>query len=235
MKTTQEEKIFYIDDIAIKIQTFPNVAEPSAGYTQFLLDNIKASGKTALDLGCGTGVLAIALAKKEFQKVYAIDIHEDYIAATQYNTNLNGVGEKIIALKSDLFGAIPQDVRFDLVVANLPSTPAWDRIPLYSRAGEDGRLHIDTMLRQAPKWLTPEGIIQFTHSSRISLEQTRQLMEELGYQYTEPIRHLIECKQAHYFELYPEYLQKLLSTNCIQIDNGTIFEWVYLFQAQLKI
>lgn len=234
METTQEEKYFSIGDIPLKIKTFPNVAEPSVGYTEFLLENLVGKGTTALDLGCGTGILAIALAKRGFKQVYATDLHEDYIAATRYNADLNGVSEQIIALKSDLFEAIPQDIRFDFIVANLPSTPAWDKIPLYSRAGANGRGAIDTMLCQAQNWLTPEGTIQFTSSSRIALEQTMQLMEEQGYEYTEPISQTVKCKQYRYFELYPEYFQKLLSANRVYIDNGTIFEWVYLFQARFK-
>lgn len=234
METAQEEKYFYMDNITIKIKTFPNVAEPSAGYTEFLLENLVCKGKTAIDLGCGTGILAIALAKRGFKKVYAVDLHQDYIAATRYNAELNGVSEQIIALKSDLFEAIPKHIRLDLIIANLPATPAWDKIPLYSRAGADGRGPIDTMLRQAPNWLTPEGTIQFTHSSRISIEQTMQLMEKQGYEYTQPISRSVKCKQYRYFELYPEYFQELLSTNSVYIDNGTIFEWVYIFQARLK-
>lgn len=234
METTQEEKYFSMGDMTLKIKTFPNVAEPSAGYTEFLLENLAGKGTTALDLGCGTGILAIALAKRGFQQVYATDLHEDYIAATQYNADLNGVSQQIIALKSNLFEAIPQDIRFDFIVANLPSTPAWDKIPLYSRAGADGRSAIDTMLHQAPNWLTPSGTIQFTSSSRIALEQTMQLMEEQGYEYAQPISQAVKCKQYHYFELYPEYFQQLLSANRVYIDNGTIFEWVYLFQARLK-
>ena len=210
------------------------MAEPSAGYTEFLLENLVGKGTNALDLGCGTGILAIALAKRGFKQVYATDLHEDYIAATRYNAERNGVFEQIIALKSDLFEAIPQDIRFDFIVANLPSTPAWDKISLYSRAGADGRGAIDTMLCQAQNWLTLKGTIQFTSSSRISLEQTMQLMEEQGYEYTEPISQTVKCKQYRYFELYPEYFQELLSANRVYIDNGTIFEWVYLFQARLK-
>jgi release factor glutamine methyltransferase len=215
METTQEEKYFSIGDIPLKIKTFPNVAEPSAGYTEFLLENLVGKGTTALDLGCGTGILAIALAKRGFKQVYATDLHEDYIAATQYNAYFNGVSEQIIALKSDLFEGIPQGIRFDFIVANLPSTPAWEKIPLYSRAGEDGRGAIDRMLHQAPNWLNPSGTIQFTSSS--------------------PISQTVKCKQHYYFELYPEYFQELLSANRVYIDNGTIFEWVYIFQARLKI
>jgi release factor glutamine methyltransferase len=225
------KKEFIINNETITIKIFPSMAEPSVGYTEFLLKNLSCQGKIAIDLGCGTGIIAIALVKRGFDLVYAVDIHEDYITATQYNTELNNVSEKIIALKSDLFKAIPQDIRFDAIIANLPSTPAWDKIPLYSQAGEDGRQHIDNMLRQAQNWLAPNGTIEFTHSSRISLEQTKQLMNELGYEYDEPISQLIKCKQHHYFELYPDYLEKLLSNNSIYVENGIIFEWNHIIKA----
>ena len=229
-----EIESFNLGEITLTIQPFPNMALPSEGYTKFLLNHLKAQGKIGLDLGCGTGILAIALAKLGFEKVYAVDLHENYIAAAQYNANLNQVSSNIIALKSNLFEAIPPEIRFDFIVANLPSTPSWDNIPLYSRAGEDGREAIDTMLNQAVHWLTPEGTLQFTHSSRISLEKTMQLMDEQGYEYTQPIRQTIPCKQSHYFELYPDYFQHLLKTQGVYVQEGTIFEWVYLIEARLK-
>jgi methylase of polypeptide subunit release factors len=232
METTELVKYFHVGDNTIKIKIFPQMAEPSEGYTEFLLKNLECSGTTALDLGCGTGILAIALAKRGFKQVYAVDLHEDYIAATQYNLDLNGVSQQVIALKSNLFAAIPQDIRFDFIIANLPSTPAWEKIPLYSRAGEDGRNAIDSMLREAPNWLTPQGRLQFSSSSRISLQQTMQLMTEIGYEYSQPISQTVKCKQSHYFELYPQYFQELLKANRIFVENGTIFELVYIFQAK---
>lgn len=69
---TEQHKFFQIGDANLKIKVFPNVAEPSEGYTKFLLDQLDCQGKTAIDLGCGTGILAIALAKQGFEKIYAV-------------------------------------------------------------------------------------------------------------------------------------------------------------------
>lgn len=233
MEIEKEQRLFKKGNATIKIQIFPNMAEPSEGYTQFLLDQLDCQGKTAIDLGCGTGILAIALAKQGFETVHAVDIHQDYIAATQYNANLNGVSEQVIPIVSNLFEAIPTSMQFEAIVANLPTTPALDKIPLYSRAGEDGRGPIDTMLRQGPNWLAPGGSMTFTHSSRISIQETMELMSEIGYDYAEPASQAIKCKQYRYFELYPEYFNKLLNEERIHVNNGEIFETVYIFKARL--
>lgn len=69
----------------------------------------------ALDLGSGSGVLAIALAKLNVPTVWAIDTDPQALAAARSNAGRNGVQPRIA------FGATLDDVSgpFDLTVANL--------------------------------------------------------------------------------------------------------------------
>jgi ribosomal protein L11 methyltransferase len=78
-----------------------------------------------LDLGCGTGVLAIAAARATKSKTLATDIDPEAVRVTQLNAALNGVAPLIAAapapgLKhSKIAGAAP----YDLIFANILARP----------------------------------------------------------------------------------------------------------------
>lgn len=79
-------------------------------------DNFKA-GQTFLDVGTGTGILAIAAAKfQPGNRILACDTDIDSVAIAKDNAELNGVGSKI----EFYIGSIDEKTpRFDFVCANL--------------------------------------------------------------------------------------------------------------------
>jgi ribosomal protein L11 methyltransferase len=92
-----------------------------------LLDQVLRahSPKRVLDLGSGTGVLAIAAAKAQRQRVLASDIDPVSVRVARDNARLNGVGNLVEAICATGFSA-PQFARrgpFDLVLANILANP----------------------------------------------------------------------------------------------------------------
>jgi len=76
----------------------------------------------ALDVGTGTGCIAIALAAKcPNTKISATDISPDALALAKENATRNNV--QIEFLQSDSFTALPPDTRFDLIISNPPYIP----------------------------------------------------------------------------------------------------------------
>ena len=78
-----------------------------------------------LDLGTGTGVLAIAAAKALHAKVLASDIDPVSVAVARENARLNGSGHLVQAIPATGFSA-PQFAHagpFDLVLANILANP----------------------------------------------------------------------------------------------------------------
>jgi ribosomal protein L11 methyltransferase len=71
-----------------------------------------------LDVGCGTGVLAIVGALLG-ASVRAIDVSEAAIEATRANAVANGVGDRIFADRATVADVAAADGAFDLVVANI--------------------------------------------------------------------------------------------------------------------
>jgi ribosomal protein L11 methyltransferase len=75
-------------------------------------------GARVADIGCGSGVLAIAAAKLGAAHVVASDIDPAAVEATRENAEANGVAAKITASES---AAPPNGQVFDVVVANIYS------------------------------------------------------------------------------------------------------------------
>ncbi len=74
-------------------------------------------GAKVLDLGCGTGIFAIAAAKMGAHSVIALDPDADAIETTVNNIKLNGVEKMIFSLLGEL--RMVKDKHFDLIMANL--------------------------------------------------------------------------------------------------------------------
>jgi ribosomal protein L11 methyltransferase len=81
--------------------------------------------RSVLDLGTGTGVLAIAAAKALKQPVLATDIDRQSVVVAKENARLNGVGNLVEAVCATGFSAPAFAARapFDLVLANILANP----------------------------------------------------------------------------------------------------------------
>lgn len=79
-----------------------------------LISKYKNGYKTALDVGCGSGILSIALAKSGFE-VSSCDTDEQAISATKDNFAKNGVKEP----KTWVGSVDMADENYDIVVANI--------------------------------------------------------------------------------------------------------------------
>jgi ribosomal protein L11 methyltransferase len=83
------------------------------------LEDAVQPGLSVLDLGCGSGILAIAAAKLGAGKILAVDIDPIAVEATVQNAAQNGVSDSIIAQEGGLETVITSARRFDILVANI--------------------------------------------------------------------------------------------------------------------
>lgn len=88
-----------------------------------VLDERPPRGLQVLDLGCGSGILAIAAAKLGAANVVALDIEEVAVETARDNAARNGVLSRVTIARGSLGAdwplATPPDRAFDLVLANI--------------------------------------------------------------------------------------------------------------------
>ncbi|WP_171015862.1 50S ribosomal protein L11 methyltransferase [Devosia sp. FKR38] len=96
--------------------------------------------RNMLDVGTGTGVLAIALAKRTRRKVLASDIDPISVTTTIDNAAQNGVGQQIIAFQATGLNhaIIAQNAPYDLIVANILAGPLMALAPAVGLAAAKG-------------------------------------------------------------------------------------------------
>lgn len=105
--------------------------------TKMCLDYIVGAdlkGKTVIDAGTGSGILALAAAKMGAEKVIAFDNDQVAVGVALANVKLNGLEDRIQVIESGL--EILGELEADIVVANLTSEIILDNFPsfLSSRA-----------------------------------------------------------------------------------------------------
>ena len=91
----------------------------------------RARPASAVDIGTGSGILAVALARLGVSRVLAFDSDPDAVTAARANAARNGVAGGVHALLADLDTVDPRPAA--LVVANLLAAAHHTHAPRYSR------------------------------------------------------------------------------------------------------
>ena len=132
----------------------------------------KVAKPRILDLGVGSGVIAVTLAGElDDCSIVAVDISREVIQVARRNADELGAADKIKFRQSDYFSSISEGEKFDLILSNPPyvSEKEYQVLPPEVLAdpkgallaGEDGLDAIRIILREAPSYLAKGGRIMF--------------------------------------------------------------------------
>lgn len=138
-------------------------------------------GADVLELGTGSGAIAVAAAQGGARRVTVVDVSRRALATAALNARLNGV--RVTARHGDLFEPVAGE-RFDIVVSNPPYLPS-ERIPARGAArawegGADGRSILERICSGVPRHLKPGGIVLLVHSSVNGVSRTLDALEQAG-------------------------------------------------------
>ncbi|SLM61452.1 MULTISPECIES: 50S ribosomal protein L11 methyltransferase [Dickeya] len=120
------------DPSAVNVMLDPGLAfgtgtHPTTALCLQWLDGLDLAGKTIIDFGCGSGILAIAALKLGAARAIGIDIDPQAIQASRDNAQRNGVSERLeLYLPKDQ----PTELSADVVVANILAGPLRELAPL---------------------------------------------------------------------------------------------------------
>ena len=181
---SRQKTTMQIEHKGTKISTCKHVYEPSED-TFLLMDsleylNIKPKD-TILEIGTGTGIIAIHAAK-----------HANHVTATDINPyalecakkNANNI-KNIQFIKSNLFAGINR--KYNRIIFNPPYLPqeksetSDDIIDCAWNGGKDGRETTGKFLNQAPLYLKETGQILILDSSKSKYEKTLDTLKKNGF------------------------------------------------------
>ncbi len=158
------------DTQGIVVTTGPEVFYPTSTST-LLLAAVRQfanhGAASALDLGCGCGIVAVVLAKSILPQaaIHASDISAEAVKLAKRNAEDN---QLTIDCRSGSLFEPWAGMKFDLIVDDVAgmSEPIarhshWYPPHIHSDAGEDGARWIVNILSLAPEFLTPQGQIFF--------------------------------------------------------------------------
>ena len=153
---------------------------------------------TLLDIGTGSGVIALTLALELPSAVlHATDLSPDALALAAENAARHALTDRIVFHQADLLP--PGDVRFDLIIANLPYIPAEDIASLSPEVrhdpssaldgGADGLDLIRRLIDTAPGRLAPGGA----------------LLLEIGLGQADAVNALLSARKFRDISVRPDY------------------------------
>lgn len=103
------------------------------------LEQVMKEGDYVLDIGTGTGILALGAAKLGASHVTAVDNDPKAVGQAQINIGLNEDDGVVNALEGDLLSVIPQDgTKADVIVANLVTNAVLALLPSVAAYTHDG-------------------------------------------------------------------------------------------------
>jgi release factor glutamine methyltransferase len=139
------------------------------------LQRLKSSASRTpniLDLGTGSGIIAICLAKERLEaNIVAVDIASSALEVARTNSRRHGVSERIDLIHGDLFAALDGEKKlFDLIVSNppyirtgelsllAPEISQWEPMAALD-GGRDGIEYYRRIIGEAHEYLAPGSSI----------------------------------------------------------------------------
>lgn len=160
-------------------------------------------GASVLDMGTGSGILAI-FASEQAAKVLATDINPYALRNTRINIKLNRLSDKIRIRKGNLFNQITE--KFDVILFNPPYFPltpksymelAWCCGPTYN--------FLRNFLRQARQHLKPHGFVQMALSSLMHLDLLHLMFRKYKFRSILIARKFLLFEIIYIYILIPEH------------------------------
>lgn len=169
------KRVFLVDE---------NVYEPAEDTFLFAQNlNVKTCERV-LDVGTGCGLLAVVAAEKA-SEVVAVDVNPFAVRCARANAQTCDARDRIAFVQCDLFTALRDDSRFDVILFNAPYLPSDESEPdsWLNRAwsgGSSGREIIDRFIAQSAVHLAPWGRILLLQSNIAGITETFRTFEAHG-------------------------------------------------------
>lgn len=142
-----------------------------------------ATGRSVLDLGTGSGAMAVAAARAGAMSVDAVDLSLRSVATARANAWLHRA--PVTVHRGDLFAPVAGRI-FDLVLTNPPYVPSRGGLLPRHRMGRcwdggpDGRALLDPICDTGPGFLAPGGVLLLVQSEFSGEDATLRRLRAAG-------------------------------------------------------
>ncbi len=158
--------------VTLKVDRRALIPRPETEYLVELVgERLASAPRRVLDLGTGTGALALALGKRYPEAVVvAVDQSAEALSLARENGTLTGMSERVTWIEGSWFDGISPDERFDLIVANPPyltedeTANAAPEVRQYEplsalQAGDSGMAELKAILGGGRRHLSSGGLL----------------------------------------------------------------------------
>lgn len=165
----------------------PTVFHPryflSSEYFAEFISHLDLRGKRVVDVGTGSGILALAAARAGSENVIAADINPNAALTAAENARANGVGDCVSALCSNLLSALAPRPLFDVILSSPPKHAGKPR-DLADRGWHAGPQYRDiaALFDQSRERLKPGGRLYVMVSSDSDLDLFSAFITRAGFQ-----------------------------------------------------
>jgi methylase of polypeptide subunit release factors len=180
------KSIRHVRAAGFRLTVRPTVFHPSffvssERFASFI-DGLDLTGKRVLDVGTGTGILALAAARAGASQVVAADINPNAALNAEENARSNGLGARVSGLCSNLLAALAPRPTFDVILSSPPKHAGEPR-DLTDRGWHAGPAFRDviSLFEQARERLKPDGRVYVMVSSDSDLDLFGKMIDKAGF------------------------------------------------------
>jgi release factor glutamine methyltransferase len=218
------DRAYLFGDVAVKLVLKKGVWPPST-HAQTIGNALAhfphlVCAKSVLDVGTGSGILAIIAARQGAAQVDVTELDAKVLDAAQANARLNGVQFRNV-LQRDWLQFAPSEP-YDVLIANPPFFDVHQR---------NRRAFIDETIHEAPIFLKPGGYLLLVHSGMADFGVTERDLKNEGFnfQVVESYRGLF--RDAYYKE--SGFLDLCQRNNGFEVVDDFLVETVRVYLCAL--
>ena len=193
-----------------RLQVPPTVFHPrfflTSEFFAGFIGRLDLSGKVVAEVGTGSGVIALSAARAGARQVVAIDINPRAAQAAADNAQLNGLGDRLVGVCSNLMSGIAPRPLFDVIISSPPSFAGEPR-DVADRAWHAGPGYRDivALFEQGRERLTANGVMYVLLSSDSDLGLLGRLMARAGFKAKVVEERSIVIESFILYELRPDH------------------------------
>ena len=158
----------------------PKFFVSSQRFAEFI-DGLDLKGKRVIDVGTGSGILALAAARSGAENVVAADINPNAALNASENARANGFGDRIVGVCSNLLAGLAPRPLFDVILSSPPKMRPGKRSGRSRLEGDPAYRDVAALFDQARERLKPDRRIYVMVSSDSDLDLFGKLIDKAGF------------------------------------------------------